>query len=100
MITQRVLAAIDKSSDPHLHIDILRAEIYRQSQAMEDMARDIKLLQDAERERLTRTGVWTLVKQKLEEETIDWVKWGIRGTIGTVGVLLITGLFRLVWKYT
>lgn len=100
-LTQRVLAAIDKSDDPHLHIDILRRELYEQAEAMQAMARDIKLLQDAERERLTATGAWTLVKAKLEEEAIDWVKWMIRGTVGALGLALVGALGligRLAWK--
>jgi hypothetical protein len=99
-ITRRLRAAVDRSEDPHLLIDMVREEQQEHVERLATLERDVKLLQDAERKRVTDSGVWRIVKGKLEEETIDWFRWAIRGTLGAVGVLIITALFRLVWKYT
>jgi hypothetical protein len=101
MITQRVLAAIDKSDDPHLHIDILREELNRQSEAMQVMARDIKLLQDAERDRLTETSVIRTVKEEFSNREINWMKWAVRAVLAGVGTALLGGagwVIKLAWK--
>lgn len=90
-ITQRVLAAIDKSEDPHLAIDILRQEDERQSSMLLKLEKRIVLLEEAERDRITKTGVWTIVKSKLEEETVDWVKWAVRGCLGALFAALVSG---------
>lgn len=100
-ITQRVLAAIDKSDDPHLHIDILREETHRQSIAMQVMERDIKLLQDAERERLTETSVIRTVAAEFSRREINWMKWAVRSALGGIGAALLAVLgwvFKLAWR--
>jgi hypothetical protein len=97
-ITQRILAAIDRSEDPHLHIDILRRAVYKQAVKIQQMGRALKTLQDAERDRLTRTGVWTIVKGKLDERAVGWVQWAIRGTLAVAGTAIIGTLLKLAWK--
>jgi hypothetical protein len=101
-ITSRILAAIDRSDDPHLHIDILREADLEQSEAIQQLQRDVKLLQDAERKRLTDTGVWKIVKGKLDQETVDWVKWAVRAALaglGTGGLALLAWLLKFVWTH-
>lgn len=101
LITQRVLTAIDRSVDPYIHIDRLRRAVADQYDTIEAMDKDIQLLKLAEQKRVTETGVWKIVKGKLEEETIDWVKWAIRGTVGALGVSALGGLvwiLKLAWK--
>lgn len=101
MITSRILAAIDRSEDPHLHIDILREADLEQSEAIQKLQRDVKLLQDAERDRLTGTGAWRIVKAKLDEEAVDWMKWAIRGVAALVGTGLLSAaayIIGLAWK--
>jgi hypothetical protein len=100
-ITSRILAAIDRSDDPHLHIDILREADLEQSEAISELRRDVKLLQDAQRQRLTDTGVWKIVKGKLDEKTVDWMKWAVRGSLAGVGAALLAGItwvLKLAWK--
>lgn len=95
-VTQRILAAIDRSEDPHLHIDILRRAVYKQAVKLQQMGTAIKRLQDANRERknFTDSGVWKVVKGKLDEQAVDWVKWAVRGTLAIIGA----GLLGLAWK--
>lgn len=97
-ITQRVLAAIDRSDDPHLHIDILRRAVYQHAAKLCQMGQAIKILQDAERKRITDSGVWKVVKGKLDEQAVDWAKWAIRGTLGAAGGSIIVWLLSLAWK--
>lgn len=100
-ITQRVLAAIDRSEDPHLHIDILRRAIYQQATKISQLGSGLKLLQDSERERLTNTGVWTFVKAKLDAETAKSVVWAKRAALTGLGGAFLTGLgllIKLAWK--
>jgi hypothetical protein len=98
--TGKVLVKVDREVDPYQHIDRVREEVFEHVQRLEDLERDVKLLKLAEQKRVTDSGVWKIVKGKLEEETIDWVKWAIRGTVGVVATLIITAAFRLIWKYT
>lgn len=100
-ITSRILAAIDRSDDPHLHIDILREADLEQSEAIQKLQRDMKILQDAQRERLTETGVWRIVKGKLDEKTVKWMKWAARGSLAGIGAALlacIAWVLKLAWK--
>lgn len=100
-VTQRILAAIDRSDDPHLHIDIIRRAVFQLAGKLSQMGNAIKVLQDAERERITDTGVWKIVKGKLDAEKVDWVKWAIRAGLaglGTAFLSLMAVVLRLAWK--
>lgn len=98
-ITQRIVAAIDRSEDPHLAIDILRQEVLDQAGDIQELRRELMGLKNAELERLTKTGAWFYVKAKLNEEAIDWGKWAIRGTLGTAAAAIAVWAFKHVaWK--
>ena len=65
--------------------------------------RDIRLLQNAEQERITKSGVWTIVKGKLDAEAVNWMKWGVRASVGALIAGLVTAvgfLLRFWWTST
>lgn len=97
-ITQKVRTALLEAGHPDLVVEEISASVRELEREIYTLKRDVKLLQDAERERLTGTGAWRVVKAKLEEETIDWLKWAIRGTLALIGTGLFGGLCRLAWK--
>lgn len=97
-ITQRIVAAIDRSEDPHLAIDVLRQEVLDQGQDIQELARELRALKNAELERLTKTGAWFYVKAKLNDEAVDWSKWALRGSLAAIGTALLGGLLSLAWK--
>jgi hypothetical protein len=101
MITQRVLAAIDKSDDPHLHIDILRQQLSDQSLELKRQAQRIVALEDAERDRLTQTSVLRTIKDEFSKREINWMKWAVRGVLAGVGTALLGGagwVLKLAWR--
>lgn len=97
-ITSRIRAAVDRSEDPHLLIDMVREEQGEHDERLTDLERDVKLLQDAERDRLTRTGVWPIVKAKLDEEAVDWVKWGVRAAFCGFGTAMLSGMAWIITR--
>ena len=97
--TGKIVAKADRSQDPFVYIDSLRQEVYELGEQLEgDVYKRLKILEDAERERLTKTGVWSLVKMKLDEEAVDWVKWGIRAIAAGLGASLLTAMGWLIAK--
>ncbi len=91
-MTGKIVAKADRSQDPFGYIDDLRQEVYELGESRDAQDKRIKLLEDAERDRLTGTGVWLIVKEKLEAETVDWVKWGIRAAFCGLGSLMLTAM--------
>ena len=79
-------------------VELISAPIRELEERVALNERDIKLLQGAEVQRVTATGVWTIVKGKLDEEAIDWVKWGIRGAAAAIAGSLLPGLGYLITK--
>ena len=88
-MTGKIAAKADRSRDPFEYIDDTRDEVVQINEWRERTDKRLKILEDAERDRLTKTGVWVYVRAKLETEAADWVKWAIRGTIGAAGGLLV-----------
>lgn len=99
-ITQRVRAALIDAGHPDLAIETISEAVRELESEIYTLKRDVKLLQDANRERknFTDSGVWRTVKAKLDEEAVDWVRWAIRGVLGVVGATLIGVLLRVAWK--
>ncbi len=93
-ITQRVRSALIDAGHPDLAIETISAGMREIETELARLKRDVKILQDAERDRLTQTGAWTFVKAKLDRESVNWMKWGIRATLAAVAALLL----KLAWK--
>lgn len=101
-ITQRVRTALYDGG----HADLVNETIIDGLRDVEQMSRSglknhedrLLILEQAERERLTKTGVWTFVKAKLDEEAVDWMKWAIRGTLAVGGTAIIGTVLKLAWK--
>jgi hypothetical protein len=107
--TQRMRARLLELDQPAVVVEALDDTIRdietRYGESLEDHDTRIRLLEIAEQNRLTKTGVWTIVKGKIEDEAIDWWKWAVRGVLATVGAALVaatsTGLYKLImlaWK--
>lgn len=101
-ITQRVRTALYDAG----HGELVDEALFEGMRDIEQMARDglsdhekrLLILEEAERDRLTKTGVWTFVKAKLDEKAVSGVSRILWGTGAVIGTLLITGLLTLAWK--
>jgi hypothetical protein len=88
-MTGKIAAKADRSRDPFEYIDDTRDEVVQINEWREATDRRLLALEAAERERLTETGVWSIVKEKLEAETVDWVKWLIRASVVGLGGIMV-----------
>ncbi len=87
--TGLVIARADREVDPYTHIDHIREEVFDHKHVIAALDDRILILEAAERERLTKTGVWTYVEAKLDAQKVGWMKWGIRAALlGTGGAIL------------
>lgn len=93
-VSQRIRVQLIEDGHAELAVESIIRPIRDLEEDIGLLKRDVKILQDAERDRLTETGIWTFIKAKLDAEAIDWVKWAIRGALAVVG----TGLLGLAWK--
>lgn len=91
-MTGKIAAKADRNRDPFEYIDDLRQEVVEINEWRTETDKRLQILENAERDRLTGTGAWKIVKEKLEEETVDWVKWGIRAAFCGVGTAMLAGL--------
>ncbi len=100
-MTGKVLAKVDRAVDPYQHIDRVREEVFEHLQRLEGLEREVQALKNTNATRWTESGVWKVVKAKLDEEAIDWMKWGIRAALAGLGsaMLAVIGfVFELTWK--
>lgn len=88
-MTGKIVARTDRTRDPYEYLDDIRQEIVEINEWRDATDKRLKVLEDAERDRLTKTGVWTIVKEKLEAETVDWMKWAVRAAFTGFGSLMI-----------
>jgi hypothetical protein len=68
---------------------------------LSDHEKRILMLEEAERNRITESGVWKVVKAKLDGEAVGWMKWGTRaaiGGLGAAGLTLLGYILKLAWK--
>lgn len=91
-MTGKIAAKADRNRDPFEYIDDLRDEVVLINEWRDATDSRLQTLENAERDRWTRTEVWNYVKEKLEAETIDWVKWAIRAAFCGVGTAMLAGL--------
>lgn len=104
-ITQKVRTALYESGQGELvHeivIDGMRDIEQMARGGLKEHADRLQMLEDAERARISETGVWRIVKGKLDAEKVDWVKWGVRAGLaglGTAFLSLMAVVLRLAWK--
>ena len=104
-ITQKTRTILLENGD----IDVVVETVIDGMRDVEQMARSglndhdtrIKMLEDAERNRVTESGVWRIVKGKLDGEAVGWMKWGTRaalGGLGAAGLGLLGWVLKLAWK--
>jgi hypothetical protein len=97
-ITQKVRTLLYEAG----HGDMVNEIIIDGMRDVEQMARTglndhetrLKMLEDESRNRVTESGVWRIVKGKLDSEAVGWMKWGTRAAIGGAGA---AGLGLLGW---
>ena len=95
-ITRRIRAAVDRSDDPHLLIDMVREELEDHIQRIEVLEKDVQSLKNSDRNQWTKTGIWAVVKERLDSEAIVWLRWAARVFLG----VLITGAAGgVVWIF-
>lgn len=104
-ITQKVRTALYDGG----HADLVNEIIIDGMRDVEQMARSglsdhekrLLMLEEAERERLTKTTVIELIRMKDAAETVSWVKWVKRGVLVGIGTLILSGItwvLSLAWK--
>lgn len=100
-LTGKVLVKVDREVDPYQHIDHVREEVFDQGQVIEALDKRVLLLEEAERKRerpLTESGVWKVVKAKLDAEAVDWAKWAVRGILaGVCGIVFALVQWLIRW---
>jgi len=101
--TGKIVVKADRDVDPYQHIDHLRQQAYELGEEQEKIWAQINALRNSvsNKRDWTESGVWRVVKEKLEEETIDWVKWGVRAALaglGTAFLAVMAWLLRLAWQ--
>jgi hypothetical protein len=106
-ITQRVRTALyDSGNEDLVHeivIDGLRDVEQMTRAGLSDHDKRLLMLEQAQRERWTESGVWKVVKAKLDAKTVDWGKWAFRSAMAGIGAALLAGLAslaKLAWKHT
>lgn len=100
-MTGKVLAKVDREVDPYTHIDRVREAVFDQAEDIANLKRRLKLLENAQIERVTETGVWRIVKSKLDAEAVGWAKWATRAMLaglGTAALSLLGLLIHYAWK--
>lgn len=93
-ITQKVRAQLLEDGHAELVVEGL-AEHFRELEIeIGTLKRDLRLLQIAETNRVTDTGVHKAISAHLNKDAVDWLKWGIRAALLGAGGLVA----RLAWK--
>lgn len=93
-ITQKVRQALLEDGHSDLVVEQLAGHFREIETRIERLERDVKLLQDAERERLTESGVFRIVESRFNKGAVDWMKVAVRaGLIGACGLVL-----KFAWK--
>jgi hypothetical protein len=97
-MTGKVVAKADREIDPYQHIDHLRQEVFDLGEELRAQRLEIQALKNENAERVTESGVWTIVKNKLDAEAVSWMKWGIRISVGSLLTAMLTGIGWLIKK--
>jgi hypothetical protein len=100
-ISQKVRTALIESGNEDLVNEIYTDALSQFEERIYVLERDVRLLQQAEQDRITRSGVWTIVKGKLDSEAVDWMRWAARITAGAIIGAVVTGIFwfaKYLWS--
>lgn len=97
-LTGKVVAKADRDVDPYQHIDHLRQEVFDLGEEQRAQDLEIQALKNANVDRVTESGVWTIVKNRLDEEAVRWMKWGIRISVASLLTAMLTGIGWLIKK--
>jgi hypothetical protein len=104
-ITQKVRTALYEAG----HGDIVNEIIIDGMRDVEQMSRSglndhekrILILEEANRARLTDSGVWKIVKGKLDAQAVGWGSWLVKSLLTGLGAALLAFLIwvgKLAWK--
>jgi hypothetical protein len=104
-ITQKVRTLLYESGHGdmvnEIIIDGMRDVEQMSRTGLSDHEKRLLMLEEAERNRVTESGVWRIVKGKLDGEAVGWMKWGTRAALGGLGVAglgLLGWILKLAWK--
>ena len=93
-ITQRVRKAIGNSTDRTLVTDVLERGIKECETEIEHLRKRVKMLEDANRERVTESGVIRIVTASHIKEKVNYLTWVVRGAIIPVAGACIAYLWE------
>lgn len=104
-ITQKVRTALYDSGHADLVNEIIidgMRDVEQMTRAgLTDHGKRLLMLEEAERDRLTKTTVLELIRIKDANETVSWVKWAKRAVLGGIGGFILAGIswvLSLAWK--
>ena len=80
-ITQRVRKAIGNSTDRTLVTDVLERGIKECENEIESLRKRVKMLEDANRERVTESGVIRIVSAAHVKEKVNYLTWALRAAL-------------------
>jgi hypothetical protein len=87
-ITQKIRTALVEAGHDELVTEILDTGLKELETTIEHLAQRVQALENAERERFTKTGALQLFKAESNKKAVDWGRWALRavGGAGLVGV--------------
>lgn len=104
-ITQKVRTALYDSGHADLVNEIIidgMRDVEQMTRAgLTDHGKRLLMLEESERDRLTKTTVLELIRIKDASETVSWVKWAKRAALAGIGTSILAGIgwvLSLAWK--
>lgn len=106
-ITQRTRTILLENGDIDVVVETLidgmRDVEQMTCSGLKDHETRLKMLEDWRREPrvIDESGVWRIVKSKLDGEAVSWMKWGTRAAmagLGAAGLGLLGYVLKLAWK--
>lgn len=100
-ITRRLRAAVDRSEDPHLLLDMQNEELETMTARIDTLERELRAVKNTLRGEWTETGIWAVVKARLNVQAVRYgsklVHWVVG--LGGLGIVSLLGLlFKLAWR--
>lgn len=104
-ITQKVRTLLYDAG----HGDVINEIIIDGMRDVEQMARGglsdhekrLLMLEEGQRERVTESGVWKIVKGRLDTQAVGWSSWAVKAALAGLGTALlgiIGWILTLAWK--
>ena len=94
-ITQRVRKAIGNSTDRTLVTDVLERGIKECENEIESLRKRVKMLEDANRQRLTESGVLRIVSAASVKEKVHYLTWILRAAL----VPMVGASLAYLWEH-